>query len=90
LTDWINDVRWSGLVQPTPLEIFTLWCCETGSPYFFDLDNAIVELVTEDGSVIKRGLNEFAHTNIYGDGFSENNRQDPVRIMDTVLSSSGR
>jgi hypothetical protein len=90
LTDWINDVRWTGTVQPTPLEIFTLWCCETGSPHCFDLDSATVELVTDDGNVVKRGLNEFARTNIYEDGFSEDNRQDPNRIMDTVLSSSGR
>ena len=90
LTDWINDVRWSGIAQPTPLEIFTLWCCETSSPYCFDLDNATVELVTDDGSVVKRGLNEFARTNIYEDGFSEDNRQDPNRVMDIVLSSSGR
>jgi len=90
LTDWINDVKWSGLVQPTPLEIFTLWCCETASPQCFDLDGATVELVTDDGSLEKRGLNEFARTNIYEDGFSEDNRQDPNRIMDTLLSSSGR
>jgi hypothetical protein len=90
LTDWINDVRWAGIKQPTPLEIFTLWCCETGSPHCFDLDSATVELVTDDGNVIKRGLNEFARTNIYEDGFSEDNRQDPNRIMDIVLSSSGR
>ena len=74
LTDWINDVKWSGLVEPTPLEIFTLWCCETGSPYYFDLDSAIVELITDDGNVIKKGLNEFTHTTVYGDGPSEVNR----------------
>ena len=90
LTHWINEVKWSGFVEPTPLEIFTLWCCETGSPYCFDLDNATVELVTDDGSIVKRGLNEFARTNVYGDGFSEDNRQDPNRIMDIVFSSSGR
>lgn len=90
LTDWINEVRWTGLIQPTPLEIFTLWCCETGSPLCFDLDGATVELVTDDGTVEKRGLNEFARTSVYEDGFSEDNRQDPIRIMDTVLSSSGR
>lgn len=90
LTDWINEVRWTGLIQPTPLEIFTLWCCETGSPLCFDLDGATVELVTDDGTVEKRGLNEFVRTSVYEDGFSEDNRQDPIRIMDTVLSSSGR
>lgn len=90
LTDWINEVRWTGLIQPTPLEIFTLWCCETGSPLCFDLDGATVELVTDDGTVEKRGLNEFARTSVYEDGFSEDNRQDPIRIMDALLSSSGR
>jgi hypothetical protein len=74
LTDWINDVKWSGLVEPTPLEIFTLWCCETRSPYYFDLDSAIVELITDDGNIIKKGLNEFTHTIVYGDGPSEVNR----------------
>ena len=90
LTFWINDVRWTGVLEPTPLEIFTLWCCETGSPHCFDLDNATVEVITDDGNVLKRGLNEFTRTNVYGDGFTQDNRQDPNRIMDTVLSSSGR
>lgn len=91
ITDWINEVKWCGLVQPTPLEIFTLWCCESGSPYCFDIDGASVEIVTDDGEEIKRGLNEFTHTNVYGDGGNDqDNRQDPNRVLDTVLSSSGR
>lgn len=88
LTDWINEVRWCGYSQPNPLEIFTLWCCETGYPHCFDLDNATVELITDDGNIVKRGLNEFTRTTVYGDGSSEDNRQDSNRIVDTLLSSS--
>jgi len=91
LTDWINEVKWCGILQPTPLEIFTLWCCETGSPHYFNTDGATVEIITDDGNVVKRGLNEFTHTNVYEDGGDDQtNRQDPNRILDTVLSSSGR
>lgn len=90
LTNWINDVKWIGISEPTPLEIFTLWCCEVGSPYYFDLDGASLEVMTGDGDIVKRGLNEFTRTIIYEDGFSEDNRQDSNRFMDTLLSSSGR
>jgi hypothetical protein len=68
ITDWINEVKWCGLVQPTPLEIFSLWCCESGTPYCFDIDGALVEIVNDEGEEIKRGLNEFTHTNVYEDG----------------------
>jgi hypothetical protein len=93
LTDWINEVRWSGFIQPTPLEIFIAWCCETRSPYCFDMADAEVEFVTDDGNVVKRGLNEFTRTSVYEDGSttdSELDRQDTNRIVDIVLSSSGR
>lgn len=65
LTDWINDVKWCGFIQPTPLEIFTLWCCELGHSYCFDITGATIEIITEEGDIIKKGLNEFVNTTIY-------------------------
>jgi len=34
LSDWISDIKYSGPQEPTPLEMFTLWCIDTGKPYF--------------------------------------------------------
>jgi len=90
LTDWLNELKWSGPEQPKPHEIFTLWCCEKGSPLFYDLTLATVEIITEDGDVIKRGLNEFTHTSVYEHGRSTVNGCDTDRLLDVVLSSSGR
>lgn len=56
LTDWINDVKWSGAIQPTPSELFIVWCCETGSPYFHLISQAKIELITEDGNFISKEL----------------------------------
>jgi hypothetical protein len=61
--------------------------------YYFDLDGASLEVMTGDGNIVKRGLNEFTRTSVYEDGSaadSELDRQDPNRIVDIVLSSSGR
>ena len=88
LTDWINDLKWSGSSEPTPSEIFTLWCCEKGSPLFYDTRLATVEIITEDGNIIKRGLNDFPRTLVYEDG--ADTREDTNRTMDAILSSCGR
>ena len=56
LTDWIEDVKWSGSIPPTPKELFTIWCCETGSPYFHLIPIAEVEIITEDGDIVKKFL----------------------------------
>ena len=56
LTEWSNEVKWSGNVAPTPKELFTIWCCETGSPYFHLMPIAEVELITQDGDIIKQSL----------------------------------
>lgn len=52
LTDWINDVKWSGLNQPTAVELFTMWCCEMGKPYFHFISDARFECITENGDVV--------------------------------------
>lgn len=57
LSDWVNEVRWSGDYEPTLREIFLLWCCDNGKSYFHCLDKIQIELVTDMGDTIKRGLN---------------------------------
>jgi len=52
LTDWINDVKWSGLEQPSAHELFTLWCCEMGKPYFPMILMARFEIITENGETL--------------------------------------
>ena len=56
LTEWINEVQWCGRVQPTPLELFTIWCCEMGKSYFHLLSIAEVEIITELGDTIRQRL----------------------------------
>jgi len=56
LTNWINEIRWSGNFQPTPSELFILWCCESGSPYFHLISEAKMDLITADGSFISSDL----------------------------------
>lgn len=57
LSDWVNEVKWRGSREPTVKEIFLLWSCESGESYFHCLDNIQVELVTDMGDTIKKGLN---------------------------------
>ena len=57
LSDWVNEVKWVGSREPTLNEIFLLWSCESGESYFHCLDDIQVELVTDMGDTIKRGLN---------------------------------
>jgi hypothetical protein len=56
LTEWINEVKWSGRISPSPKQLFTLWCYETGSPYFHLMSTAEVELITEDGNMSRISL----------------------------------
>jgi hypothetical protein len=87
LTDWVNEVKWIGHVEPNLAEIFMLWCCETGSPYFHRIAEAVAEIITEEGDVIQKGLNESPRSkNSDGAKFE---RQNSNRILDAVLSSSG-
>ena len=68
LSDWINSLLWSGVKEPTPLDIFALWCCKTGSHLIYFPSSIVIELVTEDGETVKRGLNDYLLTNNYEDG----------------------
>ena len=54
LSNWINDVLYSGSEEPTVGEIFALWCCENGTSYFHCLDIIQVEYITELGDVVRK------------------------------------
>ena len=63
LTDWINEVKWCGYLEPSPSDIFTLWSCEKGVSYFHCMSEARVEIIDESGNVISKGLNGSMRTN---------------------------
>jgi hypothetical protein len=91
LSDWINDVKWSGQIQPSPTEIFSLWCCKNRSPLAHYNTGLTVEIITDAGDIIKRGLNDTPHNTIYDGNNAPNfDGQDTQRFLDLVLSSSGR
>jgi len=54
LSDWINDVHYTGSEEPTVGEIFALWCCETGESYFHCMESIQVEYITELGDVVRK------------------------------------
>ena len=54
LSDWINDVLYTGKEEPTVEQIFILWCCEQGVSYFHCLDVIEVEYITELGDTVRR------------------------------------
>jgi hypothetical protein len=56
LTEWINEVKWSGQVAPSPKQLFTIWCCETGSPYLHLMPIAEYTIITENGDTIEGSL----------------------------------
>jgi len=90
LTDWINEVKWQGIIQPSVIDLFILWCYETGSPHLHLIKAATAEIITADGTTIRKGLNESARSLISQNG-SEHQGQgfDSNRLMDALLSSSG-
>lgn len=94
LTDWINGVKWSGQVEPTLIDLFTIWCCETGNSYFHLIPNVKIRLITELGDELVKGLNDspisIRSTNEQP-GYNETiaKRSDTDRILDSVFSSSG-
>lgn len=91
LSDWINEIRWNGTTQPLPSDIFSLWCCKNRLPLLYYTKNVRVEIITETGDTIKKGLNDFTHTNIYENANdTQTNGPDSKWLMDVVLSSSGR
>jgi hypothetical protein len=67
LSDWINDLKWSGVKEPSPLDIFSLWCCKNGSHLIYYASSIKVTLVTEEGQTIEKGLNDFTNTTVYED-----------------------
>ena len=89
ITDWINDIKWTSHSQPSPSEIFTLWCCEHGSYLCYDTENIVIEVITDDGETIKKGLNEFTNTKIQENVKDRTDRQDLNRPVDVILSSGG-
>jgi len=59
LSDWVSEVQWTGSVEPTPLDLFILWCCYSRNPYFLLLDKGLeVELIDTRGDLIIKRLNE--------------------------------
>jgi hypothetical protein len=54
LSDWINDVLYTGKEEPSVEQIFILWCCEQGVSYFHCLDIIEVEYITELGDTVRR------------------------------------
>jgi len=58
ISEWVNEVKWQGTAEPSLKEIFILWCCQMGEPYFHCLDLIQVEFVTDMGDMVKKGLNE--------------------------------
>jgi hypothetical protein len=88
LTDWVNEVKWIGHVEPNLTEIFMLWCCETGRPYFHLIPKAVAEIITEEGDIIQKGLNESLRSKNSSD-VSQSEGQNSNRILDAVFSSSG-
>jgi hypothetical protein len=100
LTDWINDVKWSaseGVQEPSPCEIFLLWCCVTGNPGFINLDQATVTFMNELGEETTEELKTQTHHTSNGiphlhhnDSAPEADGFDSDGHMDTVFSSGGR
>jgi hypothetical protein len=54
LSNWINDVLYTGKEEPSVEQIFILWCCEQGVSYFHCLDLIEVEYITELGDTVRR------------------------------------
>ena len=52
LTEWVNEVKWSGLKEPSAVELFTMWCCEMGKPYFHLISTSRFEIINENGDCI--------------------------------------
>ena len=97
LTNWINDVKWSGPEEPTSSDIFLLWCCQTGKPYFGKLSVATVTFLNEMGDEKTEDLK--ANIQHLCNGFhlhrevqtppADTGHDDTQRFVDAVFSSSG-
>lgn len=89
ISDWINDIMWNGSTEPSIKDIVTLWSCEKGICLFHIFDAIIISAISSTGECIKRGLNDTTPLYVDERG-SKSIREDPNRIMDVILSSSGR
>ena len=56
ISDWVNELKWKGTVEPTLKEIFLLWSFSSGESYFHCLNEIQVEYITEMGDTIRKGL----------------------------------
>jgi len=97
LSDWISEVKYISVsTKPTPLELFVLWCIDTGNPYFLHIDETtIVQLINEMGELVEQSLMNGKHSGPNADSTSlEQNgsqtlRFDTDRSLDTLFSPSG-
>jgi len=58
LSTWVNDVKWTGNMEPTLRELFTLWSYESGISYFHCLNDISFEIIDDCGNIVERGLND--------------------------------
>jgi len=88
LSDWISDIKYSGPQEPTPLEMFTLWCIDTGKPYFLYVNETTqVDLIDELGEIVVRRLIAEPPSLEQNAGQVTGSYTD--RSLDTLFSSSG-
>jgi len=85
ITEWVNEVKWSGTLQPSLSELFMLWCCESGKPLFQHVSHTTADIITGEGDVITRGLNDSAP--IHDRNVGESQGFNPDRVVDIILSS---
>ena len=58
ISEWVNDVKWNGPVEPTVKDILTLWACERGLCLFDQFSSIQISAITNLGESITKGLNE--------------------------------
>jgi len=57
ISDWVNELKWKGSIEPTLKEIFLLWSFTSGESYFHCLNEIQIEYINDMGDVNKKGLN---------------------------------
>jgi len=85
ITEWVNEVKWSGTLQPSLSELFILWCYESGKPLFQHISHTTADIITDAGDVITRGLNDSVP--ILDRNVGKSQGFDPDRAVDIILSS---
>lgn len=56
ISEWINELKWKGSIEPTLKEIFLLWSFSSGESFFHCLNDIQVEYITDMGDTIRKGL----------------------------------